>query len=262
MLCPASQAQFYSTTDTVSIVADSGHPGDTIVVPFDLFNTFAVGGFLFRVTFDSLFFVPISMNLTQRTQGFDLYGANFDQPGVASFFGTSMHPMDSPVMPGRGPIVSLAFAIRNFAIPDSYYVHFDESDSLQPQNQLSNITGDSLVIPVLVDGPIIVLAPQSAEEGQSLPMRFGLAQNYPNPFNASTRISFTLPGPDDVTLTVFDLLGRNITDLYSGPVSAGETVVSWDGRNSRGECVVSGVYFYRLEAEGGQVVTKRMTLLK
>ena len=88
------------------------------------------------------------------------------------------------------------------------------------------------------------------------PNRHALLQNYPNPFNPTTQISYTLPKESDVTLKVFDVLGREVTTLVNGKNQPGEHFVSWNALN-----VPSGVYFYRIVA-GDFVQTKKMVLVK
>lgn len=90
----------------------------------------------------------------------------------------------------------------------------------------------------------------------AMPERFALEQNYPNPFNSSTRIFFSLPHRSEVTLNIFDILGREVAALLNGEVAAGEHSVIYDATN-----VPSGVYFYRLQA-GGFVQTKKLVLQK
>jgi hypothetical protein len=75
------------------------------------------------------------------------------------------------------------------------------------------------------------------------PQRFELYQNYPNPFNPETAISFALPEAGNVTLDVFDLMGRQVADLAQGRFEAGVHRVVW---NAAG--VSSGIYFYRLQS--------------
>lgn len=89
-----------------------------------------------------------------------------------------------------------------------------------------------------------------------------LFQNTPNPFNPATRISFDLPAPADVTLEVFDVNGKRIRTLFDGHRDRGVHSETWDGTDSRGNRVSSGVYFYRLTVDGGHVFTKKMALLK
>jgi subtilisin family serine protease len=94
-----------------------------------------------------------------------------------------------------------------------------------------------------------------------IPVSLMLGQNYPNPFNLETVIGFALPSRSDVSLEIFDLLGRRIRVLYQGQLDAGEHAALWDGLSESGTPVSSGVYFYRLRT-GDETLTKRMTLMK
>jgi flagellar hook assembly protein FlgD len=95
----------------------------------------------------------------------------------------------------------------------------------------------------------------------SLPERFELYQNYPNPFNPATTISFALPQGSDVELTVYNVLGRRVRTLTEQYYSSGLYRIEWDGRDSRGQVVASGVYLYRLTA-GEYVQQRKMLLVK
>jgi photosystem II stability/assembly factor-like uncharacterized protein len=79
---------------------------------------------------------------------------------------------------------------------------------------------------------------------------------FPNPFNSSTSISFTLGEPGLVSLSVYNIRGQRITELFRGIRQAGEHSISWDASG-----YPSGVYFARLEA-GGSSQTAKMVLLK
>lgn len=95
-----------------------------------------------------------------------------------------------------------------------------------------------------------------------LPQGFQLAGNYPNPFNPKTEIRFSLPEAASVTLTVFDLQGRQVAELAGGArFAAGENSISWDGKTDAGERAPSGLYLYRVSA-GSFSETRKMTLLK
>lgn len=99
-------------------------------------------------------------------------------------------------------------------------------------------------------------------EENEIPTEFALDQNYPNPFNPSTTIRFALPQRANVELKVFDLLGREVRTLVRGDQFApGVHNVTWDGRNSAGHAVATGVYFYRINASGF-TESKKMLLLK
>jgi hypothetical protein len=91
--------------------------------------------------------------------------------------------------------------------------------------------------------------------------RLFLFQNRPNPFNPSTTISFTLPDRMHVRLSVYDPRGRLVRTLVDETLDNGLEERSWDGNDSRGNPVSSGIYFYRLVA-GDRVITKKMVLLK
>ncbi|MBI3111113.1 MAG: choice-of-anchor D domain-containing protein [Ignavibacteriales bacterium] len=99
-------------------------------------------------------------------------------------------------------------------------------------------------------------------EDGNVPLTFSLSQNYPNPFNPTTNINFSLPERLPVDLRVYDLLGREVVVLLNGEDrNPGRHTVRWDGRNSFGQSVSTGVYFYRIVA-GGYVQSKKMVLLK
>ncbi len=89
----------------------------------------------------------------------------------------------------------------------------------------------------------------------ALPTQFALLQNYPNPFNPSTQISFSLPEVSDVTLVVFDALGRNVGTLVKGTMAAGTHNVNFDAAN-----LSNGIYFYQLKAGEFSAVRKMMLL--
>ncbi|MCH7819146.1 MAG: T9SS type A sorting domain-containing protein [Candidatus Marinimicrobia bacterium] len=93
------------------------------------------------------------------------------------------------------------------------------------------------------------------------PREFSLGQNYPNPFNPSTNITYDLPASVTVSLNIYDILGRNVITLVNEQQNAGSYIVEWNGKNSSGIQVTSGIYFYRLEA-GRNAFTKKMLLLK
>ncbi len=96
----------------------------------------------------------------------------------------------------------------------------------------------------------------SNEDELGLPKEFSLGQNYPNPFNPSTNIQFALPEQAEVTLKVYNLLGREISTLVSGRMNAGNHKIEF---NASG--LSTGLYFYRIQA-GSFIQTKKMMLIK
>ncbi len=100
--------------------------------------------------------------------------------------------------------------------------------------------------------------------GAALPKAFALAQNYPNPFNPSTTISYQIPedaGNVSFTLNVYDIRGRLVKTLAKGMKGSGFYSAFWDGSDSNGRQVSSGVYFYRFTSSKYSA-TRKMILLK
>jgi photosystem II stability/assembly factor-like uncharacterized protein len=98
--------------------------------------------------------------------------------------------------------------------------------------------------------------PVAVASEPGVPAGFRLCQNYPNPFNPSTTIKFELPKSSEVRLSVYDMLGREVSVLVHERREAGVHEVRFDGTN-----LASGVYVYRLQA-GDFVQSKRMLVLK
>ncbi len=89
------------------------------------------------------------------------------------------------------------------------------------------------------------------------PEQIALDQNYPNPFNPSTAIGFSLPADTHVRLTIYDVMGREVSRLVDGPMQAGAHRVTWNAASG----LSSGMYLYRLQA-GTVVQTRVMSLIK
>ncbi len=81
------------------------------------------------------------------------------------------------------------------------------------------------------------------------PGTFTLKQNYPNPFNGGTKIPFYLSDPSNIKISVYDVRGSLVTELGNTMFERGDNVVEWNGTNSRGMKVSSGIYYYSLKTE-------------
>ncbi len=103
-------------------------------------------------------------------------------------------------------------------------------------------------------------------ETEKVPAQTALLANYPNPFNPETWIPYQLAKPADVTLTIYDIKGHVVRALDLGHQRAGiyrsrSRAAYWDGRNTQGEPVASGVYFYRLKTRDFSA-TRKMLIRK
>jgi hypothetical protein len=94
------------------------------------------------------------------------------------------------------------------------------------------------------------------DENETLPLDYSLYQNYPNPFNPATKITFTLPSTNFVSVKVFNLLGEEVVQLLNEEKTAGKYSVEFDASK-----LSSGIYFYKLDA-GKFSETKKMMFLK
>ena len=101
----------------------------------------------------------------------------------------------------------------------------------------------------------------STEKANPAPNHFELFQNFPNPFNSNTFIKIELGSDSFVSLNVFDVRGQPVARLVNSFQPAGTYIVPWDGLDSKGDFLSSGVYYYRLIAEDFQDV-KRLVLLR
>lgn len=107
-----------------------------------------------------------------------------------------------------------------------------------------------------MSGTVTVQEPSGVSGNEANVNSYELKQNYPNPFNPSTQISFSLKEAGFVTLKVYNLLGKEVADLVSERLGAGNHTVSFSGANLQ-----SGIYFYTLKTKDF-IQTRKMTLLK
>ena len=142
----------------------------------------------------------------------------------------------------------------------SYLNMLHEAGNYYYKLQSVSLTGDTSFY-----GPVSVVLTEVALRKMAIPKAFSLSQNYPNPFNPQTSIEYSLPEPANVELTIYNLSGNLVRKLVSGHQNAGLHSAIWDGRDDKGNKVVSGVYFYHFQAIGKNKVfrqTNKMILMK
>jgi len=101
-----------------------------------------------------------------------------------------------------------------------------------------------------------VITDVKTEQSSELPKTFILNQSYPNPFNPVTIISFHLPKKSQVVISIFDILGRLVSSIYNGDISAGDHSIQWNGNDHP-----SGIYLCRVEVNSVSKFIK-LVLLK
>jgi hypothetical protein len=139
----------------------------------------------------------------------------------------------------------------------SVTVTFYELDS---ENELLNrLYG----ITVIRDSSTVAIS-----QSMATPIYFSVGQNFPNPFNGATNIIYSIHDGSDVQLSIYDILGSEVITLMKGFHEAGEYKVIWNGNNSHGKPMPSGIYFYRINAlanksaDQSSHLTKKMIYLK
>ena len=120
--------------------------------------------------------------------------------------------------------------------------HYDHVAALKPVR-------DQLNVPVGI----------SASE-TIVPKKTDLYQNYPNPFNPATTIAFDLNKKQTAVLKIYNSLGQKVRSFSFDQLSAGQHKISWDGKNSSGNAVSSGLYYYLLKADGFRKVRKMLLI--
>ena len=134
---------------------------------------------------------------------------------------------------------------------------FDQSGTFSREQITHIVTADD-IDKGLVSLPSILVSP--------IPQGSALLQNFPNPFNPDTWLPYQLAKDSDVTISIYNTKGQIIRTLEIGNQKAGiymnkDQAAYWDGKNSLGEKVVSGIYFYTFQA-GKFETTKRMAIMK
>lgn len=127
-------------------------------------------------------------------------------------------------------------------------------DSILNFTEVLLVTRQGSLAPVIVES--------SLTKTTAIPTAFALDPAHPNPFNPTTSIVYAVPKQTQVTLIVYNLLGQAVARLFDGVRVPGRYTVVWDGRNTEGAPVASGVYLYQLTTADGFTQTRRMTLLK
>ncbi len=159
-----------------------------------------------------------------------------------------------------GTFLSSTGGWRNISFDLANY--FDTPGELKFMFAAADNGPESLMEAGIDDMTILAdMSVNAPDDGFSVGFPAELAQNHPNPFNPATEIKFTLAESGPVSLKVFDAQGRLVREIGDGHYGAGQHAVIWNGMDSQGQSVASGVYLYRLEAAGKQL-SRRMLLIK
>ncbi len=191
----------------------------------------------------------------------ELFLSNFGQPGSMLDYSLVNLNLDTP-LGGEADWLSL----------DSYAgaVPYSETDTRTLTLDATGLADGQYTAQICVSNnapggmilvPVVLNVTSDATAVGDAPAALGLGQNYPNPFNPKTNISLALSQSGNVRLEIFDAAGRSVRMLVDGSMNSGHHTLEWDGTDGAGNALGTGVYFYRLDAEG-QRMTRKMLLLK
>ncbi len=187
--------------------------------------------------------------------------------GVMSLAGQQVAVEAQTLIVGRNNVALKADALRAGTFVEIIAV-------TAASGKLGKSAGDSVVaqrIEIKETGTTTEVG--STDADGALPTAFTLQQNFPNPFlneakslalgggNPSTTIRFMLKTRSQVTLKIYNLLGNEIRTLLAAPLTPGSYQAQWDGRDNLSRPVASGIYIYRMTADG-QVQSRRMLVTK
>ena len=122
---------------------------------------------------------------------------------------------------------------------------------------IDTVTANNAPFTLIVDGSDAL----SALAEKLIPEVFALHQNYPNPFNPVTILRYDLPENANVNITIYDMMGRVVSNLVSSQQNAGYKSIQWNATNDKGAQVSAGLYLYTIQAGKFRQV-KKMVLLK
>jgi hypothetical protein len=181
------------------------------------------------------------------------WSLNATDQGIVTSASLAFDVSGLPTMDVLGP--SMLAVNRDDDILRVAFIHSGALDA-----PLLLITGDLHAPPHIVSAEVNEVSLSTDEF--PVPLRFELAQNTPNPFNPKTTIRFRVPESMPVHLDVYDAMGRKVQTLVDGrAMSAGTYEITWDGRDSGGRAMATGVYIYRISTPT-QTVARRMVLLR
>jgi len=177
---------------------------------------------------------PDSVYSFLRTKGNDKIIVNHNLRNVTVTIKMKISGADLGLLPNRN--YYLSDILNNMS-----YLVTDATISQLPLT-LQSYTSQILVVSA---EPIVAV-----KEENHQPLKYELSQNYPNPFNLRTVITYQVPDASHVKLEVYNVLGQKVVTLVDETQPAGQYLAEWDGKNSLGQQVASGVYFYWLSATG------------
>jgi hypothetical protein len=250
-----SHQGIYSFTDSPS-GQYQGHQTSSIIMAQGLDLSFANDAYLeFWTTWElerGLFNIPGDFAQVEVKEHPDSAWKALEDRYTVLGAGDGVQPLGEPgYVKTMDAWVKERMALTEFAGSSDVKVRF----KLSTDNVIFTNYGDGWYIDDIVLSIFRDSASRIADEN-SIPGQFTLSQNYPNPFNPSTKIKFTLPQSEKISIEIFSLLGQKIGTLVNKKMPAGSHEIEFNAKD-----LPSGVYLYRIQA-GDYINSKKMLLLR
>jgi len=250
------KAEFSSATE-FTVPLEVIHDEDLAAMDIPL--TYSKGVTLNKVTFEGT-----------RVENFDEKIVNIDAANsrvvlglIDMIYALKESPALKPAVNGDYKVAVLHFTLNDPTLKSieigTYSTDAPSHELMYVYNDFSGGTPAVREILPAFEGGLISLEARSG--GAPIPTTYELSQNVPNPFNPSTQVQFALPKAGQVNLSIYNVLGQEVTTLVDGFLPAGYQTVTWNGTDRSGHTVASGVYFYKIRA-GEFSETKKMMMLK
>ena len=185
----------------------------------------------------------------------DHFGAVIGPDGAGLF-----HVDITNAPPSPRPWSSGIDMIHEGSAYDGIYIVVQDSEYQETHGAKTQIAHAPFRIAQAVIGTSVETAVEEVDSAPT-PEQYALSDAYPNPFNPETTIEFALPQEGPALMMVYNIQGQKVKTLVNEVLPAGQYRAVWDGTDTSGRAVSSGVYLYRLRS-GSFVETKRMSLLK
>jgi len=231
--------QFLAMGD-LSMEDQGAAPGSVVAIPINITGGNNIYGFEAILEFDPVVLAFDTLQLSESMEGYLMYVNPLDD-GVIKVVASGSSPDGK-----AGLFSTLYFNVSN---------DFTDETSIQIHDLRWNEDE------IMEDAAEMTLSFTLGIDEDLIPEIFALHQNYPNPFNPITSLGYDLPEQAQVTLTIYNLMGREITQLVNTTQEAGFRSVQWNATDMHGKPVSAGVYLYQIRA-GEFVQTRKMVLLK
>ncbi len=243
---------YAGTPEALFSIENVTAPDENNVVTFDvaLDNTVPVFVFDVRMLDVPMNYTVLSMTPTGRFASGTMDGSSGEQEDGS--FGALGYEFSTGIVPGDGSILSVQGQVAG---DDNVLMYFDmvSAADINVQPLFSWKVGYG----IMETGGVGV----DDNDMTVIPEEFALHQNYPNPFNPTTLIQYDLKEKATVSISVFDLMGRQVRTLVNESQDAGHRYVKWDATDDYGREVSAGVYLYQIKA-GQFTSTKKMLYIK